>query len=92
MATNQVFPTDLIDRAFSKDCKQLWPEDLTWREVLKEELHNFEARISASGHATYGAADDWRQGAHDDIVLAAALAAWESRPMPKAGAVGASLY
>ena len=47
--------------------------------TLKAELKNFRARISAAGHTSYGAGgggDDWRQGSHDDLVLAVAMALW----------------
>lgn len=44
--------------------------------VLKGELSNFKARISLSGHDSYGAGDDWREGNHDDLVLAVALGVW----------------
>jgi hypothetical protein len=46
-------------------------------ETLKAELGNFRCSISANGHDSYGAGpsgDDWRQGAHDDLVLSVALA------------------
>jgi hypothetical protein len=42
-------------------------------EVLVKELLNFQVKITASAHDTYGA---WREGAHDDLVLALALATW----------------
>jgi hypothetical protein len=44
--------------------------------TLKAEMQNFRARISANGHDSYGAGDDWRQGNHDDLVLAVALSVW----------------
>jgi hypothetical protein len=46
--------------------------------TLTAELANFRCRISASGHDTYGAGGgpDWREGAHDDLVLGASLACW----------------
>jgi hypothetical protein len=49
-----------------------------WAEVLTKELSNFRCKISASGHDSYaaGAAPDWRDGSHDDLVLGVALAAW----------------
>jgi hypothetical protein len=49
--------------------------------ILTGELANFRAKIGASGHDSYGAGDDWREGNHDDLVLALALASWwaESR-------------
>ncbi len=40
---------------------------------LINELLNFKAKISVSGHDSYEA---WREGDHDDLVLAVALAAW----------------
>ncbi len=45
-------------------------------QTLADELHNFKVTISALGHDSYGAGDGWREGAHDDLVLAVALAAW----------------
>ena len=44
--------------------------------TLRAELENFRAKIGAAGHDSYGAGDDWREGNHDDLVLAAALAVW----------------
>jgi len=46
--------------------------------ILKAELQNFRATISLKGHDSYGAgpADQWREGAHDDLVLCVALACW----------------
>jgi hypothetical protein len=41
--------------------------------VLKQELMHFRVKITATAHDTYGA---WREGSHDDLVLAVALAAW----------------
>jgi hypothetical protein len=42
--------------------------------ILKEELLNFKLKINvATGHDSYEA---WREGEHDDLVLAAALAVW----------------
>ena len=46
-------------------------------EVLRQELLNFRVKINlASGHDSYEA---WREGDHDDLVLAAALAVWSAR-------------
>ena len=49
-------------------------------ETLVRELSTFTARISLAGRLTFGAAgateDDWRGGAHDDTVLATAIALW----------------
>lgn len=41
--------------------------------LLVQELLNFRVRITATTHDTYGA---WREGEHDDPVLAVALACW----------------
>jgi len=52
------------------------PTALPLAQTLADELHNFKVTISALGHDSYGAGDEWREGAHDDLVLAVALAAW----------------
>jgi hypothetical protein len=41
--------------------------------TLVKELENFRVKITAAARETYEA---WREGQHDDLVLAAALAAW----------------
>jgi hypothetical protein len=48
--------------------------------TLSAELQNFKAKLTPAGHETFGAgaAPDWRQGAHDDLVLATATALWLS--------------
>src|SRR5215203_5872638 len=54
-------------------------------EVLREELLNFRIKINiTTGHDSY---EHWREGDHDDLVLAAAMAAamavWSARtPQP----------
>ena len=58
---------------------------------LVEELQNFKMKITLAGNDTYEA---WRESDHDDIVLAAAMAAWYGEkklysilhlpPMPRA--------
>jgi hypothetical protein len=53
--------------------------------VLVEELLNFKVKINVkTAHDSYEA---WREGIHDDLVLAVALACWYAekrriRPMP----------
>ena len=42
-------------------------------QTLIDELLKFEVKITATGHDTYGA---WREGSHDDLVFALALATW----------------
>ena len=41
--------------------------------TLTKELANFRVKITAAANETFGA---WREGQHDDLVLAVALAAW----------------
>ena len=50
-------------------------------ELLREELLNFRIKINiATGHDSY---EHWREGEHDDLVLAAAMAVWSARtPQP----------
>lgn len=46
--------------------------------IFKAELLNFKMKINQRGHDSYeaGGASDWREGEHDDIVLAASLPCW----------------
>jgi hypothetical protein len=46
--------------------------------ALQEELKDFQRKVSAAGRATYNA----RVGAHDDLVLAVAIAVWFATNMP----------
>jgi hypothetical protein len=41
--------------------------------LLVQELENFRAKVSLAQSATF---ETWREGNHDDLVLAVALAAW----------------
>jgi hypothetical protein len=50
--------------------------DLPHAATLVEELLNFRFSISAAGHATFGAGQEWREGNHDDLVLAVAIGLW----------------
>jgi hypothetical protein len=43
--------------------------------TLVRELVNFQVKVTAAAHETFGA---WREGVHDDLVLAVAIAAWEA--------------
>ena len=52
------------------------PRSLPLADTLVQELHNFRVTISPLGHDAYGVGGEWREGAHDDCVLAVALAAW----------------
>jgi len=54
---------------------------LPFANILDRELLSFRVKITDSAHATYGA---WREGEHDDLVLAVALALWYGeRPGPQ---------
>ena len=53
--------------------------DVAVAEVLRKELLDFKIRIDPqTAHDSYAA---WRAGAHDDLVLAAAAAAWDADPL-----------
>jgi hypothetical protein len=47
--------------------------DLPEAKTLQDELANFEVKVSAAAHDTYGT---WREGKHDDLVLAISLGVW----------------
>ena len=57
-------------------------------QTFLAEMLNFKATINLRGHDTYeagagGPGDAWREGKHDDLVLAVALACWYAeRPQP----------
>jgi len=46
---------------------------LQFAPVLRSELQSFKVEITRTGHDTYEA---WREGDHDDLVLALAMACW----------------
>ena len=50
--------------------------------ILVRELQQFQVKISASAHETFGV---WRDGQHDDLVLAVALACWWAERNPPLG-------
>ncbi len=50
-------------------------ENLPETPTLVSELQNFKVKITAAANDTYG---EWREGKHDDLVLAVALACWAS--------------
>ena len=47
--------------------------DLAETQTLVKELLNFKVKITTAANDTYGA---WREGQHDDLVLATALGCW----------------
>ena len=51
--------------------------------ILVRELETFRVKITESANETFGA---WREGQHDDLLLAVALAAWSGeRALPHEG-------
>ena len=59
--------------------------DVAVVDVLRRELLDFKIRIDPqTAHDGYAA---WRAGAHDDLVLAAAAAAWDADPLEATRAV-----
>ena len=54
-----------------------WPKDMQWTKELVKELRAFKVKITLSKlgipHDSYEA---WREGDHDDIVFAVAMACW----------------
>ena len=62
--------------------------------VLVRELQQFQVKITAEANETFGV---WREGQHDDLVLAVALACWWAERHPPAhegmfGGGGESLF
>lgn len=55
------------------------PKAIPEGEILKKELQSFQVKITTSANEVYGA---WREGAHDDLVLALAMAAWYAERSP----------
>jgi hypothetical protein len=54
--------------------------------ILAKELETFQVKITAAANEAFGA---WREGQHDDLVLAVALAAWAGeRGLPYEELVG----
>ena len=51
-------------------------EGLPLADVFVREMQNFRMKISIAGHDSYEA---WREGDHDDLVLAVAMACWYAK-------------
>ena len=49
------------------------PRSLALSSVLASELSTFKVKITTAANASFGA---WREGEHDDLVLAVAMAVW----------------
>jgi hypothetical protein len=63
-----------LQRVLSERRLQVHPS-LEHAETLKKEMQNFKAKIDPdTGHESYAA--DWREGDHDDLVLAVAQGLW----------------
>lgn len=54
----------------------LMADDLDFADALLEELEGMEVRPGEKGREKFGA---WREGTHDDLVLAVALAVWRAK-------------
>ena len=54
-------------------------------EALVAEMADMRAKVTAAGNTQFGA---WREGAHDDLVLAVALACWAARKRYPQGPYG----
>jgi hypothetical protein len=80
---------DLVDtlQLLLQSGRLRWSRRLGLAAVLAQELSAFRVKVTRSAHEAYGA---WRDGQHDDLVLAVALAAWlGERVQPlAAGALG----
>jgi hypothetical protein len=56
-----------------QDHRLTMPKDLPHAQVFIQELLNFRVKITLAANETF---TSWREGIHDDLVLAAALATW----------------
>lgn len=53
------------------------PPDLPLSDILEGEMENLKRNTKlTTGNDTYGAGEEWREGAHDDLVFSVAMAAW----------------
>jgi hypothetical protein len=56
-----------------QDKRLKFAEGLPLASTLIDEMLNFRVKITDSAHDTYGA---WREGTHDDLILAVMMATW----------------
>lgn len=75
---------DLVStlQVFAQNDRLKIANDLSEGPILAQELQNFKVKIDIrTAHDSYGA---WREGEHDDLVLAVAIALWtaENKPLP----------
>jgi hypothetical protein len=75
--TNRVPKRDLVStvQVYLQNQRLKIASELPEAETLIRELQNFQVKINDNAHDSYGA---WREGTHDDLVLAAALALWSA--------------
>jgi hypothetical protein len=57
--------------------------------ALLAEMAEMRAKVAVAGNTQFGV---WREGVHDDLVLAVALACWGARRMYPRGPYGAEAY
>jgi hypothetical protein len=57
--------------------------------TLVAEMAEMRVKVTTAGNLQFGA---WREGAHDDLVLAVALACWGARKMYPHGPYGDAAY
>ena len=62
---------------------------IPYRAALVEEMAEMRAKVTTAGNTQFGA---WREGTHDDLVLAVALACWAARKRYPQGRYGAAEY
>ena len=51
---------------------------MKYGETLQKEMADMQVRVSVAGREQFGA---WREGEHDDLVLAVAMACWGVKKM-----------
>jgi hypothetical protein len=61
-----------------QDRRLKFAEGLPLIPTLVQEMLNFKVKISDNAHDSYGA---WREGTHDDLILAVMLASWAAQRM-----------
>ncbi len=71
---DHAFPSPLDQPTVNQFSEVVARQSLADAETLVRELADYRVKISASGHDSY----DAREGQHDDLILAVALAAWTS--------------
>ena len=58
-------------------------------EAMKEEMADMQVKVTPAGNEQYGA---WREGGHDDLVFAVALACWGAKKRYPVKPTGAAAY